>query len=188
MFVGVVVGCCYASPRLRRGFQCRFWKFTCVLRLGLPRSPDQTDPKKLEKLEKVETKSQSRLAHSQGLIFLKVVLCRQGIFYFCLKVGKRLGFLKVSPSFVLFFSRSLKVFSRSTGKLKVQDFPSFGSKRVFTPWEIWRSNAISSVTVFSRPCRKNVSFLCVFLVWWCVLTPCNCFPKAVPQKCQFFNV
>ena len=39
-----------------------------------------SDHKKLEKLEKVVTKFQGRSALSQGLIFLKVALCRQGIF------------------------------------------------------------------------------------------------------------
>ena len=36
----------------------------------------RSDPKKLEELEKVETKSLGRSALSQGLIFLKVALCR----------------------------------------------------------------------------------------------------------------
>ena len=42
-------------------------------------SAPRSDPKKLEKLE---TKSEGRSALSQGLIFLKVALCRQGIFIF----------------------------------------------------------------------------------------------------------
>ena len=59
-------------------------------------------------------------------------LCRQEIFIFVSTSGSvwvSRGDFKFSP----IFSRPLKVFSRSTGKLKVQDFSSFGSKRVFTP-------------------------------------------------------
>ena len=45
-------------------------------------SAPRSDPKKLEKLEKVETISQGRSALSQGVIFLKVAPCIQGIFIF----------------------------------------------------------------------------------------------------------
>ena len=53
-----------------------------ISRPALPRqasSPSGSDLKKLEKLEKVETESHGRSALSQGLIFLQVAFCRQGI-------------------------------------------------------------------------------------------------------------
>ena len=80
--------CCLVNVEEDRGFQSGTQNTT----LTAPRS----DPKKLEKLEKVETKSQGRSALSQGMIFLKV--CRQDIFV------SRSGSVRV-------FSRCLQVFS-----------------------------------------------------------------------------
>ena len=58
------------------------------------------------------------------------------------------GFSQGVSKFSPIFSRSLKVFSRSTGKLKVQDLSRFGSKRVL---HLDKSEGL-------RPCRKNVCF------------------------------
>ena len=60
----------------------------------------RSDPKKLYEFEKVKTKTLSRSALSQSLIFRKVTLCRQGI---CIFVSK-------SQS-VWVFSRCLQLFS-----------------------------------------------------------------------------
>ena len=67
-----------------------------------PAAP-RSDPKKVEKLEKVEKKSQGRSLLSQGLIFLKVALCRQGIFMFFSRASR--------SGSVCVFLRCLQVFS-----------------------------------------------------------------------------
>ena len=77
-----VVQCYNLSPvalPLHEGVQVYLQKVS----LTAPRS----DPKKVEKVEKVETKSHGRSALSHGLIFLKVALCRQGIRIFVLRSG-----------------------------------------------------------------------------------------------------
>ena len=128
--------------------------------LGYNPAP-RSDRKKLVKLERIKTKSRGHSALSQGLVFLKVALCRQEIFIFVSRSGS-----------VWVFSRCLQVFSyflKVTQSFLKVDRQTQGTGCVFTPWEIWRSNAISSVSAFSRPCRKNVCFSmcnpCLMVFW-----------------------
>ena len=75
-------------------------------------SAPRSDPKKVEEVEKVEKKSKGRSRLSQGLIFLKVAYCRQGIFIFFLKLPPSLCFLKMSPSFSHFVKAGLHSWPR----------------------------------------------------------------------------
>ena len=84
-----------------------FWGSDLGADIAAPRS----DPKKVEKLEKVEKNSQGRSLLSQGLIFLKVGLCRQGIFIFV----SRSGSVSVFSRCLLVFQGFLKVDRQTQG-------------------------------------------------------------------------
>ena len=92
-------------------------------------SAPRSDPKKLEKLEKVEAKSQGRSALSQGLIFLKLSVDKG--FLFLSQGREAFGFSHGISRFSPIFSRSLEVFSGSTGQTQGTRFFNFRLKACF---------------------------------------------------------
>ena len=126
----------YSRPKVVR----REWGFWLYESLSIAEQPpDQTllvrnlrKLRKLRKLRQLRKKSQGRSAFCQGLIFLMVALCRQGIFILVSRSGSVWGFSRCLQVFSYF----LKV-TRSFLKVDMQThgarFSRYRLKRVLTP-------------------------------------------------------